>query len=87
MQKADFTGKGTGQDDPIFNQVEACLAEVLAEQACFTVKDLAVGGNDLMALGITGRQIGKTLEQLLSRVQNEELPNEKSALLAAVKER
>lgn len=87
LQKADFTGKGTGQDDPIFNQVEACLAEVLAEQACFTVKDLAVGGNDLMALGITGRQIGKTLEQLLSRVQNEELPNEKTALLAAVKER
>ena len=86
LQKADFTGKGTGQDDPIFNQVEACLAEVLAEQACFTVKDLAVGGNDLMALGITGRQIGKTLEQLLSRVQNEEPPNEKAALLSAVKD-
>jgi len=87
LQKADFSSKGTGtpQEESIFDQVERCLAEVLSEQACFTVKDLAVGGNDLIALGFTGKDIGRTLEQLLTRVQSEELPNEKTALLDAAK--
>ncbi|MBQ7341353.1 MAG: HD domain-containing protein [Oscillospiraceae bacterium] len=89
LQRADFCSKGTGtaQEERVFADVEACLAEVLEEGSCFTVKDLAVGGNDLLALGMTGKQIGETLETLLAKVQNEELPNEKEALLSAVKER
>lgn len=87
LQKADFSSKGTGtaQEADIFTACEACLSQVLSEQACLTVKDLAVNGNDLMAMGITGKEIGNTLEQLLTRVQNEELPNEKAALLSAAK--
>jgi tRNA nucleotidyltransferase (CCA-adding enzyme) len=89
LQKADFSSKGTGtaQEESLFTDIETCLAEVLTEQACFTIKDLAVNGNDLMALGMTGKQIGQALEWLLTKVQNEELPNEKEALLTAVKKR
>ncbi len=89
LQKADFGSKGTGtaQEERIFADVEACLAEVLAEQACFTVKDLATSGHDLLALGIApGPQVGKVLAHLLAMVQNEELPNEKAALLSAAQE-
>lgn len=49
----------------------------------FSLRQLAVNGNDIAALGISGRQIGETLDKLLSKVIDEELPNEKEALLTA----
>ena len=38
-------------------------------------------GHDLMALGYSGREIGKCLNHLLEQVIDEKLPNEKNALL------
>ncbi len=84
LQKADFYSKGVVGDDPHFDEIERVIDEILAENACLTVKDLAVSGHDLMALGITGRDIGKTLDNLLSQVLGETLPNEKEALLQSL---
>ena len=42
--------------------------------------------NDLMALGFSGKAIGSTLNALLSQVLDEQLPNEKQALLTAAKQ-
>lgn len=85
LQRGDFSSKGTGStaEESIFAQIEALLEEVLAEQACFQIRDLQVDGHDMLALGLQGRAIGSCLADLLSRVQNEELPNEKAALLKA----
>lgn len=61
---------------------EAMYKETLKEQSCFTLKQLAVNGNDLINIGITdGKQIGKILRYLLSMVIDEKIQNEKSALL------
>ena len=68
-----------------FSEVRKLLEEILSEDACLTVKDLAVKGNDLMALGLTGPDIGKTLNRLLDLVLDEQLPNEKEALLNTLK--
>ena len=84
LQQADFGGKGVLGDPPPFAQIQALLEEILGEDACLTVKDLAVNGHDLQSLGITGRDIGKALELLLSLVLDEKLPNEKTALLNAL---
>lgn len=84
LQRADFCSKGTGtpEEEAFFTQIEDMLAEVLAEKACLTVKDLAISGHDLLALGIPpGPQIGKHLAALLQAVQDETVPNEKQALL------
>ncbi len=88
LQEADTGSKGTGkEDDPTyFPQVYGLLEEILAENACLKVQDLAVDGHDLMALGIEGRRIGRALNLLLEKVIDEELPNEKTALLRALKE-
>ena len=51
------------------------------------VSQLAVNGRDLMALGITGPDVGRTLKTLLDKVVSEELPNEREALLAACQTR
>lgn len=63
---------------------EAILEKLLAEDACFSLKQLAVNGNDLLALGLRGPEVGRTLESLLSRVVDNELPNQREALLKFV---
>ena len=62
------------------------LAELRAENACMSLKQLAVTGGDLLAAGIPqGKTIGETLNRLLESVIEGDLPNEHDALLAAAK--
>ncbi|MBE6995797.1 MAG: HD domain-containing protein [Ruminococcaceae bacterium] len=60
---------------------EAILEKLLAEDACFSLKQLAVNGRDLLALGLRGAEIGRVLDALLDAVVNGEVPNEREALL------
>ena len=87
LQEADMGSKGTGNPEEmgIFSKIREVLEEIRAENACLTLKDLAVNGYDLQALGLTGRAIGQCLNILLEKVLEEELPNEREALLAFVK--
>ncbi|MBP3305358.1 MAG: HD domain-containing protein [Oscillospiraceae bacterium] len=87
LQEADFCSKGTtGDKIPAdFTEIRNMLKEIQAECACLTVKDLAVNGHDLLALGFTGPAIGNQLNRLLELVLDEQVPNEKQALLGAVK--
>ena len=58
----------------------AALDALLAEKPCFTLKDLAVNGNDLQALGLKGPAVGDALKQLLDAVMDGKVPNEKAQL-------
>lgn len=60
------------------------LAEAKAEAACFTVRELKIDGNDLVARGWHGRAVGEALEALLNAVQGGLLPNEREALLRGI---
>ena len=88
LQEADMGSKGTGKPEEMeqFPQLRALTQEVLAEDACFSIKDLAVSGWDLQQIGMTpGPDIGKALGWLLGQVQDEVLPNERNVLLNTVK--
>ncbi|MBE6960568.1 MAG: HD domain-containing protein [Ruminococcaceae bacterium] len=89
LQKADTSSKGICKDEELhhFVVLNALLEEVLAEDACLQVKDLAIDGKDLMALGFSGPAIGKALNALLEQVLDEKIPNDRSALLAAIEKR
>ena len=68
--------------------IPSVMEEIRAEDACLSLRTLAIGGDDLMALGVPkGKQIGELLHALLDDVIEESLPNEKEALLQAAKER
>ncbi len=82
LQRADFHSKGVAIEQPFFDETDTLLEELIAQNCCLTLRDLAVNGHDLMALGISGKDIGNSLNMLLAKVLDEELPNEKSALLA-----
>ena len=84
LQEADMGSKGTGEDNgsAVFAEVRQILEDLKAEDACLNLKDLKINGNDLMALGFQGREIGICLNHLLEQVLEEQLPNDKEALLA-----
>ena len=85
LQKADFCAKGVIGDTADFAAVEGVLEEIFSEKACLSIKDLAVNGHDLMTLGYTGPAIGQALQFLLDGVLDDRLPNEKTALINALK--
>ena len=66
-------------------ELTAILEAALADGICYAVKDMAVGGRDLMALGAKGKAVGECLSYLLSLLIAEELPNDREALLAAAR--
>ncbi|MBR5230394.1 MAG: HD domain-containing protein [Firmicutes bacterium] len=71
-----------------YDHLEALIRQIIDESQCFTLKDLAVNGNDLIAIGITeGKQIGMILKSLLDDVIEGRIANEKDFLLALAKEK
>lgn len=85
LQQADMCSKGVCKDEEKaqFSRVLAIVSQLREEDACLTVKDLAIDGNDLMTLGFQGREIGIRLTALLEQVLDETLPNDRSTLLEA----
>lgn len=70
---------------PELEAVPRLLREIRDEDACLSLRTLAVKGDDLMALGIpSGKRVGELLNALLEEVLEERLPNEKEPLLNAV---
>lgn len=67
-------------------QIRALAQETLDEGACFSLRDLAVGGHDMLALGLHGPQIGAALQYLLELVIEGSIENEKNVLLRAARE-
>jgi tRNA nucleotidyltransferase (CCA-adding enzyme) len=50
----------------------------------YSISYLAINGNDILALGYEGKQIGNILKQLLDLVMKEQLENNKQQLLSAI---
>ena len=89
LQRADTLATGTDHPDQLARN-ERCrtlFSEILAENACLSLKGLALNGHDLMALGYSGPAIGQTLNHLLDLVLEEQCENTRQALLAALPHR
>ena len=83
IHMADRTATGHSSRERENRRLEQrmnALDQVLAEQPCFTLKDLALKGHDLLAAGFRGEGVGKALQQLLEAVMDGRVPNEKEAL-------
>lgn len=60
------------------------MQQIIDAAACLAVKDLAINGSDLLALGFQGREIGQALQDALNAVIDGAVPNEHQALIAFV---
>ena len=66
-------------------RVEKALKAVLKSGECFSMTHLAVTGDDLLALGIHGRQLGEMLKFLLDYVMEYPENNRRELLLSLAK--
>ena len=55
--------------------------ELLAENACCSLAELRIGGGELLAIGFSGRAVGRAKQRLLDEVASEKLANEHGALV------
>ncbi len=63
-------------------EMKAKAKEIVAQGQCFSLKDLAVSGRDVIAAGIApGPEVGRVLNELLERVLNGAVPNEREILI------
>ena len=84
---------GMGQDQEkvrdrlqMLENIRARTDEIIAQGQCFSLKDLAISGQDVIAAGVTpGPEVGRALKQALEQVLSGQIPNERSALLELIK--
>jgi tRNA nucleotidyltransferase (CCA-adding enzyme) len=88
LRQADASGKSTGEMSEYDTQMVArdrqLLQEVLDSGEGFTLKDLAVNGNDMIGAGLKGPQIGAALNKLLDLVVENPALNNHSDLMKIV---
>ena len=86
VKRADTMAQSTYQRERKLKELEQLkevYEQIKEEGECFALKDLAVTGQDLIALGMKpGPQIGETLHKLLEIVLEDPEKNEKENLLS-----
>ncbi len=65
---------------------EAKAKEIIEKNECFSLKTLAVNGNDLLQMGFKGKEIGKKLDFLLQGVIDGRFENKKDSLLTILRD-
>ncbi|MGN0704457.1 MAG: hypothetical protein ACI4LD_07850, partial [Lentihominibacter sp.] len=79
------TGNMSPDLEQKFCEIRIMMQDILAQQQCFSLRDLAVDGNDVIACGVApGPEVGKRLEQLLMKVIDGDLPNDRDVLVGAL---
>ena len=80
----EITGIGNPGKLSHLNALKNMANDIINRGDCFSIKDLDISGNDLIEFGLSGKDIGKTLEYLLDLcIENPRL-NEKSTLLSMI---
>ena len=75
-----LTLKDEHKVEEIYKAKKSAL-DILERKECYTLKQLAVNGNDLQQLGFVGAEISKKLHLLLDFVIQEKIENKKENLL------
>lgn len=89
IRMADILAHAEGTQQSRIDRCDAVreiALEIIAEAKCFSLKDLAINGTDLMAIGIPeGKEIGVLLNKILSLVIDGELPNERDKIMEYIR--
>lgn len=91
LRWADLAGKSEYSIElnrPVLQETEQIYRYICEQEQCVSVKDLAISGKDLIALGVPrGTQIGRLLDELLLLVLDHPEYNQKEILLKEALER
>ena len=82
--------KRAGEESSEFADVlkaKCIFDEIISNDECYSLKHLKINGNDLMERGVPhGKNVGDMLNKILDMVINEQLENDKIAILEMVDE-
>ncbi len=83
LQRADNLGQAPQyrSRQKTFDEITKMANKIIAENQCFSLKDLNINGNDLISLGFNGKKIGEMLGLILNEVIDGKLENEKEKLI------
>lgn len=88
VKRADILAQSPGLVDErikSLKDIESLLDEIISEEECFNLKDLKINGRDLVELGFSGCEIGKTLKVILDAVVDGKIDNNKDEILEFIK--
>lgn len=83
--EADSIGTGYHQSSRTAEKLRKIYSKMLEEKVPMSVKELAINGKDLQSLGIVGRDIGQTLNEIWDIALRGEIANDKESLLRIAK--
>ena len=84
VKRADNAAHAPGLDDRIveLEAVEKVLDDILRQESCFSLKDLAVKGKNITEIGVPeGPLVGQILHQLLEEVMDGRIENDYAPLI------
>ena len=84
LRRADLLAHDLERVQKSIDALEGATAryrQTLENHECVSLKDLAVNGDDMLALGYQGPEIREILERLLIMVLKDEIPNEREVLI------
>ena len=85
MKRADSSATSPdtlGERLRAIEETERIIDKIIEENLCFSVKSLAIDGNDLIRMGISqGKLIGSILAEVLEMVIDGELENDREKIL------
>lgn len=87
LQRADNLGLAPKYHyrQKTYDEIEKIANNIIEQNQCFSLKHLRVNGNDLISLGINGKDIGNMLNLVLNKVIDDEIENDKTKLIDFVK--
>lgn len=68
-------------------EVKTIVKQIKEDNECIKLADLSVNGYDLIELGLSGKEIGSTLNYLLELVMDDKINNNKEEMLELIKKR
>ena len=75
------------KDLALLDEIEGLAIEILAEEDCLSVRDLAVNGHDVMAMGIPeGPEVGRILDACMELVLSGEAANDREVLIGRIRD-
>ncbi len=90
VKKADILGKNSLYKEVQLKSlldIEKCLNNILENEECFSVKQLRISGNELIEIGLKGKEIGEMLNYLLDMVVEDKAINNTEELIKLAKEK
>ncbi len=83
MRKCDNSAKRefVKKENPKFDTIADTARKIISSGECYKLSQLEINGDDLINIGLAGKEIGNALSEILQLVMQNKLENDKNTIL------